>query len=43
MALQIKEVFVKCLVKYDDKTQEEAEKFIADLQKEKRYFVDAWS
>ncbi|XP_026318821.1 methionine synthase reductase isoform X2 [Hyposmocoma kahamanoa] len=43
MALQIKQVFVKCLVKYDDKTQEEAEKFVTDLQKEKRYFVDAWS
>ncbi|XP_030021569.2 methionine synthase reductase [Manduca sexta] len=43
MAMQIKETFVKCLTTYNNKTQEEADKLISDMVKEKRYCVDAWS
>ncbi|KAJ2951219.1 hypothetical protein O0L34_g5615 [Tuta absoluta] len=43
MALQIKEVLVQCLVKHDNKSIEDAEKYISDMQKDKRYFVDIWS
>ncbi|CAG4935478.1 unnamed protein product [Parnassius apollo] len=43
MAAQVKETLVKCLVEYTSNTQEEAEKFISNLQKNKRYLVDSWN
>ncbi|KAI5639481.1 FAD binding domain-containing protein [Phthorimaea operculella] len=43
MASQIKEVLLQCLVKHDKKSVEDAEKYINDMQKDKRYFVDIWS
>ncbi|KAM3957079.1 methionine synthase reductase [Aphomia sociella] len=43
MAAQVKETILKCLVKYDNKSQDEAERFLCDMQKEKKYLVDAWS
>ncbi|XP_075975660.1 methionine synthase reductase-like [Anticarsia gemmatalis] len=43
MAAQVKDVFVKAFVEQDNMTVEEAGKKIAELQKNKRYFVDAWS
>ncbi|XP_063826435.1 methionine synthase reductase [Ostrinia nubilalis] len=43
MAVQVREAFVKCIVKYQKKTEQDAEKLIANMQTGKRYLVDAWS
>ncbi|XP_049872512.1 methionine synthase reductase [Pectinophora gossypiella] len=43
MASQVKDVLVQCLIKYDGKTKEEAEKYIFEMQKGDKYFVDTWS
>ncbi|XP_013173220.1 PREDICTED: methionine synthase reductase isoform X2 [Papilio xuthus] len=43
MATQVTESFVKCLVNFSDLTQEDAEKFVCDMQKEKTYLIDLWN
>lgn len=40
MALQVKDTIISCFVKYDKKSQHEAESFISVMQTEKRYLVD---
>ncbi|XP_068633973.1 methionine synthase reductase [Battus philenor] len=43
MAAQVKDCFVKCLIDFGNYTTEQAERFICDMQKEKRYLVDSWN
>lgn len=42
MAAEIKEVLINCFVDYDNMTVHEAENKISEMQKDKRYVVDAW-
>lgn len=43
MAAQVKDALVRCLVVFAGDTQEKAEKFICNMQKEKRYLIDSWN
>ncbi|CAH2047472.1 unnamed protein product, partial [Iphiclides podalirius] len=43
LSVQVKDVLVKCLIEFEDNTPEEAEKFVCDMQKGKRYLVDSWN
>ncbi|KAL4709565.1 hypothetical protein ACJJTC_007296 [Scirpophaga incertulas] len=43
MAAQIKNTLLDCLVKYNNKTVEEAAKLLSDMQIAKRYLIDSWS
>lgn len=43
MAVEVKEIFVKCLVDHGDMTLEEATTKISHMQKHYQYVVDAWS
>ncbi|KAJ8716797.1 hypothetical protein PYW07_003424 [Mythimna separata] len=43
MAAEIKEILIKCFVEHHDMTVEDAQKKISEMQKDKRYVVDAWS
>ncbi|CAH0719854.1 unnamed protein product, partial [Brenthis ino] len=43
MATQVKEVIVQFIEKYGEKTKEEAENYLINMQKEKRYLIDIWN
>lgn len=43
MATQVKEVILQCIEKYGKKTKEEAENYLINMQKEKRYLIDIWN
>lgn len=43
MAIKVKESLVKCLVNFNEFTQDKAEKFVYDMQKEKTYLIDSWN
>ncbi|XP_013141568.1 PREDICTED: methionine synthase reductase [Papilio polytes] len=43
MAIKVKESLVKCLVNFNEFTQDEAEKFVYAMQKEKTYLIDSWN
>ncbi|XP_038213822.1 methionine synthase reductase [Zerene cesonia] len=43
IASQVKEVLIDSLIKYDNITTQEAEKYVNDMQKERRYITDIWN
>lgn len=43
MAAEIKEVLIKCLIDHDEKSVEDAQNIIIEMQKQKKYIVDTWS
>ncbi|KAJ8723173.1 hypothetical protein PYW08_003085 [Mythimna loreyi] len=43
MAAEIKEILVKCFMDHHNMTVEDAQNKIFEMQKDKRYVVDAWS
>ncbi|XP_026748958.1 methionine synthase reductase [Galleria mellonella] len=43
MGTQVKDTIKKCIMKHDNKSAEEAEKILSDMQKEKRYLIDSWN
>ncbi|CAG9135725.1 unnamed protein product [Plutella xylostella] len=43
MASQVRDSIRQCLVLHDGNTEEEAERFMTQMEKDKRYIVDIWS
>lgn len=43
MAKQVRDAIIQCLVKYGNKSNEESDKYVSDMQKEKRYLNDIWN
>ncbi|OWR41645.1 hypothetical protein KGM_203279 [Danaus plexippus plexippus] len=43
MAKQVKEAFIQCLSKYTNTSTNDAELFILNMQKEKKFLIDIWN